>query len=760
MQEKKQTVRSQKKEVGNIPNDLSLYRIIDVIPKKEIDKRNLKKSWEYGYNPEYDIIIISKDGTVGEIYEIQNLRVALPAVSKDVLKRSSKKEEQYWEAEEYPVELSKIQSNFIWDTFPNSFKTKWTPYIEQAFDRREYGVFFMNNGVPSYITGSHYMYLQWTKIDIGLPEFRESNRIFWIFWEACKADTRCFGMCYLKNRRSGFSFMAGAELINTATLSRKKRLGILSKTGPDAKSMFTDKVVPISTNYPFFFKPIMDGMDKPKTELSYRVPASKITKNNMYKSDDDIEGLETSVDWGNTGDNSYDGEKFVLLVHDESGKWLKPNSILANWRVTKTCLRIGRKLIGKCMMGSTCNSQANGGENFKKLYYDSDVRKRDKNGRTVTGLYSLFIPMEWNYEGYIDMYGFPIFYTPDKPILDNQGEYVYDGVIDFWNNTIESLKEDQDELNEFYRQNPRTESHAFRDEAKNSLFTLSKIYEQMEFNESLDVKRMVQTGKFIWKNGVRDSEVVWMPDPKGPFSVTWIPKKEMRNNVEIKNGIRHPGNAHIGAFGCDTYDIAGVVGGGGSKGSLHGLTKFNYEDAPDNFFFLEYIARPNTANEFYENCIMACVFYGMPILIENNKVGQLTYFKDRGYRQFSLNRPDKHKRDLSASEKELGGMPSSTQTIELHSNAIEAYNDEYVGIDHTGEYREKGSIGAMYFNKTLQDWANYDVTNRTKYDATISSGYAIMANRTYITKLVRKNTEIILNFARYSNKGLQSELIK
>ena len=47
--------------------------------------------------------------------------------------------------------------------------------------------------------------------------------------------------------------------------------------------MFTDKVVPIANNYPFFFKPVQDGMDKPKTELAYRVPASKITKKNMYE---------------------------------------------------------------------------------------------------------------------------------------------------------------------------------------------------------------------------------------------------------------------------------------------------------------------------------------------------------------------------------------------------------------------------------------------------------------------------------------------
>ena len=71
-----------------------------------------------------------------------------------------------------------------------------------------------------------------------------------------------------------------------------------------------------------------------------------------------------------------------MLVHDESGKWERPNNILNNWRVTKTCLRLGSKIIGKCMMGSTSNSLEKGGDAFKKLFYDSDINNRNANGQT------------------------------------------------------------------------------------------------------------------------------------------------------------------------------------------------------------------------------------------------------------------------------------------------------------------------------------------------------------------------------------------
>ena len=205
----------------------------------------------------------------------------------------------------------------------------------------------MCNGSANYITGSHYVYLSWTKIDVGAPDFRQANRIFYYFWEACKADKRSYGMCYLKNRRSGFSFMASSETVNLATTSKDSRFGVLSKTGADAKKMFTDKIVPISINYPFFFKPIQDGMERPKTELSYKIPSRRLTRNAIketYSQEEFGKGLDTTIDWKNTGDNSYDGEKLQLLVHDESGKWERPDNILNNWRVTKTCLRLGAKI--------------------------------------------------------------------------------------------------------------------------------------------------------------------------------------------------------------------------------------------------------------------------------------------------------------------------------------------------------------------------------------------------------------------------------
>ena len=732
----------------------TLYKVLDNhINPKVISKLNRYNKWEYGYNKDHDVIVISKTGKIGEIYEIQGLAIALPAEN-----NTHKFELNRWEFTEYPKELEKIKTVFDWKEYSSEFQEKWFDYIDNEFRLRDEGFWFYNRSNPTYITGTHYMYLQWSKIDVGKPDFREANRLFFIFWEACKADNRCYGMCYLKNRRSGFSFMASGETVNQATISSDARFGILSKSGPDAKKMFTDKVVPISVNYPFFFKPIQDGMDRPKSELAYRVPASKFTRRKLDINEklEDIEGLDTTIDWKNTGDNSYDGEKLKLLVHDESGKWERPNNILNNWRVTKTTLRLGSRIIGKCMMGSTSNALDKGGDNFKKLYNDSDVTKRNANGQTRTGLYSLFVPMEWNYEGYIDSYGLPVFDTPEKPVEAPDGSKIEIGVLDYWQNEVDGLKHDADALNEFYRQFPRTTQHAFRDETKQSLFNLTRIYEQIDHNEDINTKSMVTTGSFQWENGKQDTRVLFVPHKDGRFIISWVPPFYMQNKVFIKNGTKYPGNEHCGAFGCDPYDISGTVDGRGSNGSLHGLTKFSMEDVPPSHFFLEYIARPQTAETFFEDVLMACVFYGMPILAENNKPRLLYHFKRRGYRGFAMNRPDKVWNKLSVTEREIGGIPNSSEDIkQAHAAAIESYIETYVGFREI-EY------GDMYFQRTLEDWAKFNINNRTKHDASISSGLAIMAcnKHLYIPTAPVERKTYDLGIKRYDNSGALSKIAK
>jgi hypothetical protein len=522
-------------------------------------------------------------------------------------------------------------------------------------------------------------------------------------------------------------------------------VGIQSKTGKDAQeNIFMKKVVTMFRKYPFFFKPIQDGTTNPRMELAFREPSKKITKNNKTATMGDA--LNTVINWKNTTNNAYDGEKLHLLYLDEAGKWEKPTDIREAWRIQRTCLIVGRKIVGKAMVGSTVNPMGKGGREYKDLWADSDPTDRNANGRTRSGLYRLFIPAYNSLEGFFDKYGMPVVDNPDGLVEGIDGEHIHMGAKTFLKNERDSLKHDASELNETIRQFPFTEDEAFRDSIESSLFNIGHIYEQVEHNDSLFPNPVV-SGQFSWKGGVKDSEVVFTPDPKGRFRIAWMPPVELRNKKAQERGKRIAPNAHLGCGGVDSYDLDATVDGRGSKGALHLYNKFNME-VPANMFVLEYAARPPLASIFYEDVLMAAVFYGYPILIENNKYGIARYFESRGYDGYLMDRPSHLTSSSQKVKVKTKGIPSnSVDVIQSHAQAIEAYIHSYVGLN-----RETGEMGSMYFNRTMEDWIGYDINNRTRFDLTISSGLALLAAQKVKPKQVSSFDEKVF-FRRYKIRG-------
>ena len=700
----------------------------------------LKQVKEY---PEYVVNICPND-TEGKIVTIGGLDIQLPKVParKKILFNERQKHLQMWQRLPVPGELQRIRSMDEWYEMPSDFKKRFSPYIEKEFNRRRNGLWFYNNGEPIYITGRHYMMLQWSKLDIGYGYYLEfQNRLFTHF-AACEADPRSMGQMYTKCRRSGYTNMSAAILVDEATQVKEKLLGIQSKTGKDAQeNIFMKKVVPMFRSYPFFFKPIQDGTTNPRMELAFREPSKRITKKN--KTSNKGEALNTIINWKNTTNNAYDGEKLHVLYLDESGKWERPTDIREAWRIQRTCLIVGRKIIGKCLMGSTVNPMDKGGKQYKELHRDSDPEDRNANGRTKTGLYRLFIPAYESLEGFFDKYGNPIVEDPEKPVETIEGDFVDIGAKKYLKNERDALKHDARELNEYIRQFPFTIDEAMRDSIEGSTFNIGKIYEQVEHNQELYPNPVVQ-GNFSWKEGVSDKEVVFSPNKEGRWRLSWMPKPENRNKSIIKYGKIYPANEHIGVGGVDSYDLDSTTDNRGSKGACHLYNKFNMS-APPNMFVAEYASRPPLARIFYEDVLMAAVFYGYPLLIENNKYGIVRYFESRGYEEYVMKRPEHLKSPNATSNTKTRGIPSnSVDVIQSHAQAIESYVEEHVGINEI-----TGEMGNMYFDRTLDDWIGYKIDNRTKYDLTISSGLALLGAQKFKEKKKESKLDDKVFFRRY-----------
>ena len=671
-------------------------------------------------------IKIDPNGTEGEVIELHGLLAVLPKKPKrsEILFHDKPKAMQMWQRIPMPEELQRIRSMDEWLEKPAEFRKKFHSYIEQEFQRRRDGVWFYNNGEPTYITGRHYMFLQWSKIDIGYPSYLAFQKEIFLHMAACEADHRCFGQLYTKCRRSGYTNICSSVLVDEASQVKEKLLGIQSKTGKDSQeNIFMKKVVAIFRGYPFFFKPIQDGTTNPRMELAFREPSKRITKN--HKTSNIGDALNTVINWKNTTNNAYDGEKLHMLYLDEAGKWEKPADIREAWRIERTCLIVGKRVVGKALVGSTVNPMGKGGKEYRDLWADSDPNERNNNGRTRSGLYRVFIPAYDALEGFFDKYGNPVVDDPSQSVhihgdvIGIDGEAIDQGSKTYLKNERHSFKDDPSELNEIIRQFPFTEDEAFRDSIEGSLFNIGKIYQQIEHNDSLYPSPIVQ-GNFVWRT--KDEEVVFSPDPNGRFRVAWLAPKHLRNIKAEDRGKKVAPNGHIGVGGVDSYDLDATVDGRGSKGALHMYNKFNM-DVPGNTFVVEYASRPDLASIFYEDVLMCAFFYGYPILIENNKYGIARYFESRGYDGYLMDRPSHLRNNSSNSNVRTKGIPSNSQdVIQAHAHAIEAYIHDHVGINP-----EEGEMGKMMFNRTLEDWIGYKIDKRTKFDLTISSGLALLA---------------------------------
>ena len=701
--------------------------------------KDYHKEW---YDEATDSVMICPLGTKGKVITLDGLNIMLPKAppKKEILFSNLPKEEQYWRRSDLPSGLTPDNEDMYVD------------YIMKEFERRRTGVWFMNNGEPVYLTPAHYLAMQWVKMldDGNFMGFRYAQLEMFYFTRACAIDFRCLGEIFCKSRRTGFTYQIICEFINDGTITNNSKLGIISKTGIDAQEAFLKLTYGIQ-NLPFFFIPVIKGKIDSKTEVEFSKPSdsSKIAKKKKDNSTDDY--LNTIFNWRNTTESSYDGQKMFRLLIDEASKPLPPFNLITYWGRVSPTINNGGRIVGKIYVGSTVNPFSKGGLEFHKMYYGSIVSKRDVDSqRTTTGLYAYFLPAHKNMEEFIDKYGVCHTVVPECGYFYNaQGIKKTKGSIQYLEEIRRQKRKQSDILyNEELRANPMTIEEAFRDEAKGSLFNLEKLNDQIAHNTNIDIEDTLVRGNFSWKDGQKDTEVIWTPTPKGRFLISWLPPKELQNRWIEKNNLfggrsKHPLNEDLGCLGADTYDIDATAGAklentengseydSGSKGAISGVTSFSMKNIPSNFFFLEYIARPQSAEIFFEDALMACVFYGMPILIESNKARMLYHFKNRGYRGFSLSRFDKETNRLSPTEKLLGGIPSnSADVINIHWTAIEAYVNKYVGYYEQGDdlipVREENEIGSMPFNRTLRDWAKFNVGKRTDYDISIASGYALV----------------------------------
>jgi hypothetical protein len=623
----------------------------------------------------------------GYVYNILNGQVERRLIHA----KSTKKSDQYWEAIKLPENYTKLRNKEIQDQ--NEDKEYFDPTLEQfrtqEWDRRLNGFWFYNNGVPTYITGLHYFYLNYWHLDTGLPKYRDTDRKYFYFLQYCIDDPECFGMVEITKRRQGKTFRGGVFLSEYTSRSNNAKSGIQSKTGNDAKEVFRKAVVQPFKKLPDFFVPVYDQSKglTPTSELRFYNTVIKGKKSNSVRDDEE---LESAIDWKASDAISYDGQKIHRYLGDEVGKTADVN-VWERYLVTRYChLDDEGKIIGKALLTTTVEDMEQGGAAFKKIWDNSDhVKKVGK--RTPSGLYRYFCAAD--HTRYYDIYG----------IADR------DKALDEILEERKLFSKDSRALSSVIRKEPLSWEEAFRIDGSKCLYDAMKLNERLD---RLSWKENITTrGNFAWQDGVRDSKVIWEPSQNGRWEVVKLFDKEEEANQVVKKGdLFYPNNNGF-VMGVDPVDHNQTTDGRRSNGAGIVLQKYNSvrENEVYNYAFVcKYIYRPESVQIFYEDMIKTAVYYGCQVLFENQKIGLMHYFNDRCYGQFLMWLPERNQPGIAASPK-------------THQHIAEL-TESYIN-----DYYEK-----LFFKDVVQELLEFDISNTTAFDGAMAMGYALIADQSKI----------------------------
>lgn len=540
-------------------------------------------------------------------------------------------------------------------------------FINQEWERRLNGVWYFINGKPTYIPGCYYFYLTSWYLERGYPDFRDRDNKFFIFAEFCENDSDCYGFIYPKHRREGATTKAACWNYEYVSRNRRTRGGIQSKTEADGQMVFSKHLVSGWRKLPFWYRPVFEGSTNPQAKLSFNAPPIKVTRSNMGL--DNMDDLESSIDFMASTEGAYDGSRLERYHGDEIGKCIGIN-VYKRHLVVRQCLSVRDEIIGKAIYTSTAGEMTKGGgAEFKKLIEASDYHGVRANNRTTSGLYTLFIPAT---EGFMmDEFG------------ASRKEDALEWLLGERKQALE--EEDYEKLNENTRQFPIRLRDCFRNASATDNFNMKIIQEQLDKYQFGN--NDINIGDFIWENGEIGGRVIFEPRVNGKFKVSYLfPNPRQSNAYYVADGRRIPSNDKKFIAGGDTFKFKTTQGGKKSLGGGAVFMKRDYtidkdsdpiEEWQTNKFVCTYLHRPQTKDEYCEDMLLMSIYYGCRMCPEINVPAIMDHFERRGYSGYLHyvldNKTGKYKKNPgynTTAEVREAIFRAYQQHIELHGHRL------------------------------------------------------------------------------------------
>jgi hypothetical protein len=659
------------------------------------------------------------------------------------------KEEQIWQRKELPSFFDKVEVNKEGDVF---LTPQQEAYARREIERCKNGYWMFLNGIPTYITGKHYFYLQWWQLEDAIsPDYRDTDRRYFLFLNHWEHVLWCLGVIRGKKRREGASSQACSNLVYEAIFFKNSNCGLISKTRDDSRDTFTDMVTFGYRQLPVFMKPKQMNKEDSVTELVFAHKSMGAREGKVSTISED-KGHRSKINFRAPVLNAYDRGRMSRVLCDEFGK-LDETHASELFSILRKTLVKGVKRVGFIEMPSTVNKLKKGGAQFKILWDNAELGA-DRFKPTVNRLVRYFSPAFDGLEGFIDQFGMSVI---SEPSLE-QYQYLVEKWVkkDELGNTISEITEDDIKLGAFQyllkqregltgelleeeiRQNPFDEIEMFMAANVDCIFNSFKINQRIQQLKDKPVYKR----KVLFYRDETTQTIKWRDinkeDQNFYWEITAFPPNGEENKFTYEEGKKKPGRVTDGVIGVDGYSNSQGGKKYGSKASAWIFRKMDIRDPENTNRLIGHLyGRPKEKDELHEQVSMAAIFFGYITWYEFTADDYYTFFKRRGLLgylgKFPKNSIDPEKLKEGKKVDRFYGFP-------INDFAMTKQND--VTISYVENYCDN-----IDWIELLEDMLPFDPAKRTPSDRTVSASITFVCATELTYETPKRKIPIVRTYA-------------
>lgn len=628
---------------------------------------------------------------MGQIISLQDglYQYELPYLPKEneILYYDLPKEQQYWRSEfdkkkQLDIKNVKLMS-----------ERERIDYIQVWRERWANGMWFMNNGEPTYLTGMNIDHLVFNKFDNQYLYYLDSQRERFYFRDLTNKDRLCDGRVWVKARRTGITTEQRTEAIRCLISDSFNKIGMQSTKLEVCQRTLMKPIIDTYISRPSWMRE-----DFYKSNGKKPIKSLSLTSSVLNEESDSLGGFIMPFP---TLPSALDGDGWMLIIMDEFSKWVtaKPYESL---EINLKAIINPRKRGKADVLSTTGDSQeaASSVLDWHKLIANSNPSIRNPNKKTNSGLYKYFVSGIHS----LDL-------VEEYPEISNKYGVINKEMAEeiLWNNINKYAKDSKEYIFALYK-TPMEERHALLSSSANNLFPKIRIASRLDYLDSLtiDQKPYVrgrldegQDGKIYF---TEDSEGLWLWAIHPYFSIE--KGMDARNRFKNIGGVYFPVQPVAGCVSYDPVNFAKetVKSNNFSQACLIVRLKFDYFDCGvEDEMMGMYLGRPEDPHDVNREAMKACKYTGFTCMHEALVGHVYEDFRDSNMLPF-----------LMKGEDGFYGMKTNVKVIR---DGIVMLQTRY---SPPKDPSQKDQIECYPFEDGLRSLDNFDPTNTTAFDITMA----------------------------------------